>query len=185
MYGSSRQEIIMYVGQELKDHAVSILDNLYPEIEINFFQSGGYDMDVMSQVRECIKDFTKRVVDTHVVVNPSFTKMAELAAELVYFGYHHPSEFGEMFSESAREWNGDIDVRTAGGLDRLFTFYASVCDDHDYCLDPTSDKPLVKLLEQVKVPGSSFGPNKLLSALQDYRNTLAAELVPQTAAFKS
>lgn len=168
----------MLTGQDLRDTAVSILEKLYSEIEIDFYQAGGHDQDALAQVRKSIDEFMKRVLDTDIAVNPEYTKMAELAAELVYFSYHHPQEFAELFSESAVEWNHDIDIRTVVGFDHLFTFYRCVCDDHDYCLDPSSDKPLLKLIDQVDTPVGSFGPNTLLGVLQDYRRTLGAESVP-------
>ncbi|MCS4088483.1 hypothetical protein [Rhizobium sp. BK176] len=171
----------MLAGQELKAHAVAILENLYPEIEIGFYQSGGHDKVALAHVRKSVDDFMKMVLDTEVAVNSEFTKMAELAAELVYLGYHYPDEFAEMFSESSRNWNRDIDIRTVGGFDHLFTFYRSVCDDHDYCLDPRSDKPLVKLMDQIGGPVRSFGPNKLLAALQEYRRCLAADPAPSVS----
>lgn len=162
----------MLVGQDLKDGAVAILENIYTEIEVGFYQSGGHDQALLEQARNVIDDFMMRVLDTDVAVNPGYTAMAEFAAEIVYFGYHHPDEFTEMFSESAVKWNHDIDIRTPSGICHLRTFFGSICDDHEYCLDPSSDTPLLKLISQVELPVRSFGPNRLLSLLQEYRGTL-------------
>lgn len=167
----------MLVGQDLKDNAVAILENLYAEIEVGFYQSGGYDQALLDQARRGIDEFVMQVLSADSALNPEYTAMAEFAAELVYFSYNHPSEFAEMFAESAVKWNRDIDIRTALGICHLLAFFGSVCDDHDYCLDPASDTPLLKLIDQVEVPVRSFGPNTLLHVLQEYRSTLVNEPV--------
>jgi hypothetical protein len=166
------QEYIVLVGQNLKDHAISILENLFTEIEIGFYQVGGYDQTVLDDVQRSIDEFVLRILDTDISPNSEFTEMAEFAAELVYFSYHHPEEFSEMFAESAVKWNHDIDVRTAPGICHLLTFFQCIRDDHDYCLDPASKEPLLKLMDQVQLPVRSFGPNTLLFAMQHYRSTL-------------
>lgn len=164
----------MLVGQDLKDSAIAILENLYAEMEVGFYQSGGHDQALLEQARKVIDDFMVRVLDADVAVNPGYTAMAEFASELVYFSYHHPDEFADMFSESAVKWNHDIDIRTPSGIYHLRTFFGSICDDHEYCLDRSSETPLFKLISQVELPVRSFGPNRLLAILQEYRGTLVS-----------
>lgn len=172
----------MLVGQDLKDHAISILENVLPVIEIGYYEAGDYDQSALDEVRKSVGEFMSRVLETDIPINPEYTKKAELAAELVHFSYSHPDEFGEMFAESAVEWNHDIDIRTTSGFHHLLTFLGSICDDHSYCLDPASEKPLVKLIDQFEVPVRSFGPNTLLSAMQEYRNTLVGKPAVETGA---
>lgn len=160
------------VAQELKDDALAILENLYPEIEIAYFQAGNYDETRLDAARAEIDRFQERILSKEVSINPNYVKTSELAAELVHFSYRYPEEFLAIFNES--EITRDIDVRTVDGVFALGNFFSAIGDDHSYCLDPASDTPLLKGYWQFKSHVKLVNPKELLESLQAYRSDLEA-----------
>lgn len=167
-------------GVKLKESAIAILENLYPEIDIALYQSGGYAPGALDGARETIENLRKAVLDEGKAVNPRYQSKAELAAELVYFAYTHPEHFAQVFRESEMTWHRDMDARTPNGLFQMWSFYTQLCDDHSYGLDTSSEIPLLKGDWQFSAFQPLTGPEEVLSALQVYRgvveNTLTKEM---------
>jgi len=163
-------------ADELKDSAIAILENLYPEIEIALYQSGEYAPGALESAREAIEFFQKAVLDKEEGVNPRYRRMSELAAELVHFAHSHPEHFAKVFQESAMTWHRDMDVRTPNGIFQLWSFYTQICDDHSYSLDTSSDVPLLKGDWQFDTFKPLTGPDEIIAALQTYRGSVEQAL---------
>jgi hypothetical protein len=168
-------------GTALKDSAIAILENLYPEIEIALYQSGEYAPGALEGARETIEVLQKAVLDERVAVNPGYLCVSELAAELVYFAHTHPEHFAQVFLESEMTWHRDMDVRTPKGIFQLWSFYTQLCDDHSYSLDTSSEIPLLKGDWQFASFQPLTGPDDVLRALQVYRASVEQVLELQVA----
>jgi hypothetical protein len=166
----------MIKDSELKDSAIAILENLYPEIEIALYQSGGYAPGDLHEARQSIEALQVAVLDKSVSVNPSYRSTSVLAAELVHFAYQHPEHFAQVFEESEMTWHRDMDVRTPNGIFQLWSFFTQFCDDHSYSLDTTTDVPRLKGDWQFKPHARLTHPNELITALQAYRASVEMEL---------
>ncbi len=166
-------------GKELKDSAIAILENLFSEIEIALYQSGGYAPGALDGARETIETLQKAVLDEGKAVNPRYRSKAELAAELVFFAHTHPEHFAQVFQESEMIWHRDMDVRTPNGVFQLWSFFTQLCDDHSYGLDTSSEIPLLKGDWQFKSFQPLTGPEEVLKALQGYRRIVERDLTEE------
>jgi hypothetical protein len=163
-------------GAQLKDSAIAILENLYPEIEIALYRSGGYASETLEGAREAIEALQKAVLDEGKAVNPRYHCKAELAAELVYFAHTHPEHFAQVFQESDMTWHRGMDARTPQGIFQLWSFYSQISDDHSYSLDMSGAIPLLKGDWQFGTFKSLAGPSDIIAALQGYRKSVEQEL---------
>jgi hypothetical protein len=167
---------MMVKGDQLKEAAIAILENLLPEIEMSLYRLGRYSPDEMEAARSTIEDFQIAVLDNHKTVNPEYWSKSEFAAELVYFAHTFPEHFSLVFDESEMTWHRDIDVRMPGGLFNLWTFYSSLVDDHSYSLDTDGNIPKLKGDWQF----AGFKPltclEEIIPALQNFRETVEKEI---------
>jgi len=159
----------MLTGKQLKMASLGILDTLLPEIQLNHFQSGNAERDrVWFRSAEGTVQQLKDRIQAPPPPNPAYADMAELAAELVYSGYHYPETVAMMFLEICDRAD-DIDIRTAYGLGQVSNLYAMVCDDHDYVLDPESRHPLLRRQGELGRFVRLVGVSELLEAIRSQR----------------
>lgn len=161
----------MITGKELKQVAKEILPKALEEARLAWYQAGNRDGKWLSNAEEVIKDLIVDI-DAPAPPNPRYSKMAELAAELVYMSWHHEDELsctlGILKNDDCRK----ISIRDVKGLNRIYGFYKAVCDDHSYTLSALSDRPIITM-DDFDVLVS---PNSLLEELQKYRGELTADV---------
>ena len=161
----------MITGIELKQEAKEILPKALEEARLAWYQAGNYDDKWLSNAEEVIKDLIVDI-DAPAPINPHYSKMAELAAELVYLSWHHEDELSCTLGILKNDDCRNISIRDVKGLNRIYGFYRAICDDHSYTLSALADKPIITM-DDFNV---LISPNSLVEELQKYRAELMAEV---------
>lgn len=164
----------METGESLKLEAKNILPIALEEAKLAWYQAGNYDDDWLTSAEEIAILFAKRI-DDHTPPSPQYTRMAELAAELIYMSWYHEEELSNSLEILKRKPSDRISVRDIKGLSRIHDFYRAVCDDHEYSLNLLGGGPIITICGENDV---TITPNSLIEALQNYRELLENASTP-------
>lgn len=167
----------MITGDELKQEAKAILPLALEEAKLAWYQAGNYNDDWLSSAEEIANLFVGRI-DALTPPNPQYTRMAELAAELIYMSWHHEEELSETLGLLKRVPSDNISVRDIRGICRIHDFYRAVIDDHEYSMKTVDEKPVVTWCDYDN-NWRTITPNILIEALQNYREELENASTPK------
>lgn len=96
--------------------------------------------------------------------NPSYTNMGEAAACLILLAATDPAAYSGLVGPILGK--NSADARTMGGLVFLDNFLRAISDDHNYALDESGPRQVVRTLNEVRVPSSSLTPQRMLDLLR-------------------
>lgn len=167
----------MITGDELKQEAKAILPLALEEAKLAWYQAGNYNDDWLTSAEE-ISHLFAAFIDAPTPPNPRYTRMAELAAELIYMSWYHEEELSYSLGLLKREPSDNISLRDIKGICRIHDFYRAVIDDHEYSLSSAADRPIVTWCDYDNNE-TTINPNILIEALQHYREQLENASTPK------
>lgn len=165
----------MITGEKLKQEAKDILPKALEEAKLAWYQDGNYDDVWLKSAEEISAIFSSRI-DAPTPPSPQYTRMAELAAELIYMSWHHEDELSNSLEVLKREPSDRISIRNIKGFSRIHDFYRAVCDDHEYSLDLSANGPIITMYGENDF---TITPNSLIEALQNHREVLENASTPK------